>query len=296
MISVVIPTRDRWPLAEGAVRSALSQQGCTVEVIVVDDGSASDPPPGFAADERVTLLHIAQSGGPAQARNLGLEAAGGEWVTFLDDDDLWCPHHLATVVNSVVRAGADWGYGGQLVIDADCVPTRERAAPEPATLARDLLKNNVIGTPSCVVARTDLVREVSGFDPELRVLADWDLWLRMLPRGRPASSSRLSVGYRIHAGNMHRQVDVMLAEWPLLKRRHSVAGGALAAWIAGILRAQGDRRGAAAWYLRSARRSRSPRELLRAAGVLLGERAMRIGATRQEPPPTPDWLTTTKAG
>jgi glycosyltransferase involved in cell wall biosynthesis len=296
MISVVIPTRDRWPLAEGAVRSALSQQGCTVEVIVVDDGSASDPPPGFAADERVTLLHIAQSGGPAQARNLGLEAAGGEWVTFLDDDDLWCPHHLATVVSSIVRAGADWGYGGQLVIDADYVPTREHAAPEPATLAGDLLKNNVIGTPSCVVARTDLVREVSGFDPELRVLADWDLWLRMLPRGRPASSPRLSVGYRLHAGNMHRQVDVIVGEWPLLERRHGVAGGMLAAWIAAILRMQGDRRGAAAWYLRAARISRSPGNLLRAAGVLLGERAMRIGAGRRRPPATPDWLSGRGAG
>lgn len=93
-VSVVLPTRDRWTLAEDALHSALGQQGISVEVCVVDDGSLRPAPPGFGDDPRVRLFRHDRSQGVASSRNRAIHAARGKWVAFLDDDDVWAPWHL----------------------------------------------------------------------------------------------------------------------------------------------------------------------------------------------------------
>ncbi len=102
LISVVIPTYHRAVSLREAVLSALAQTYPAIEVLVIADGP--DPAARAAVadlDARVLYLELAQNAGPAAARNAGIAHSRGEWITFLDDDDLMLPHRLQRQIASV---------------------------------------------------------------------------------------------------------------------------------------------------------------------------------------------------
>src|SRR4051794_29294194 len=91
LVSVVIPTHNRAHTLRPAVLSALGQDDVDVEVLVCDDGSTDGSRSIVEAlgDKRVQWLSGPRSGGPSVPRNRGVDAAKGEWVAFLDSDDVW---------------------------------------------------------------------------------------------------------------------------------------------------------------------------------------------------------------
>lgn len=97
-VSVIVPTLNR-PSVRGAVASALVQEHAT-EILVIDDSPAQDLKP-VSSDSRVRIIRTGGAVGSAQARNLGMEEAQGEFVAFLDDDDLWFEDHLSSAVSSL---------------------------------------------------------------------------------------------------------------------------------------------------------------------------------------------------
>jgi glycosyltransferase involved in cell wall biosynthesis len=109
-VSVIIPTRNRPELVVKAVASALRQDFEDLEVIVVVDGE--DRPAREALesffDERLRIINLPVSVGGAEARNVGAQAARGEWVAFLDDDDEWLPHKLSRQMVAARRSRAVW--------------------------------------------------------------------------------------------------------------------------------------------------------------------------------------------
>ena len=92
-VSVVLPTFERWPLLLRALTSVLDQTDVDLEVLVIDDCSSDGTPArlGAIADPRLRVLRQETNQGVARARNRAIEAAQGEWVAFLDDDDFWAP-------------------------------------------------------------------------------------------------------------------------------------------------------------------------------------------------------------
>ena len=158
-------------------------------------------------------------------------------------------------------------------------------APDPATLARDLLVRNVVpGGCSNVIARTRLVTRLGGFDPRLTQLADRDLWIRLAQSGRAATCDEIVVAYLLHGGNMRQQGDLDgIAELEYLLEKHRDArrapprqGGA--GRRLPLLRARAARRRPACSRSQDLRRSRPPRAAAspdagRALGsLLLGRR------------------------
>jgi hypothetical protein len=107
-ISVVVPTRNRPESLARAVRSALDQSLPPHEVVVVVDGpdSATVRILEAISDSRVVILELAENGGPARARNIGVSNSTGDWVAFLDDDDEWLPGKLRAQVISAA-SGTD---------------------------------------------------------------------------------------------------------------------------------------------------------------------------------------------
>ena len=105
IVSAVIPTRGRPELLQRAVRSALAQTLRAIEVVVVIDGE--DPATSLALKEwthqdgRLRVLALPASVGGSDARNRGVEAASGEWIAFLDDDDEWLPGKLQAQLDAV---------------------------------------------------------------------------------------------------------------------------------------------------------------------------------------------------
>ena len=111
VVSVIIPVHDGAAYIESAIASALSQQGCDLEVIVVDDASEDRTREIVDAcrrrDQRVRLVSLAARGGPSVARNAGIAAAAGTWIAVLDADDLYLPHRLARLVAAGETSEAD---------------------------------------------------------------------------------------------------------------------------------------------------------------------------------------------
>ena len=303
---MIIPTRNRRRVAARAVASALGQRDVELEVIVVDDASDDDTAVWLreaTTDGRVRALRNDQPLGPAGARNAGVAAAQGEWSAFLDDDDFWAPDKLSLQLDAARRRDASFVYSPAIVVDAELVALGVDRPPNPEGRLEDLLKHNSIpGGCSNAMALTQAVRSVGGFDEQLRVLADWDLWLRLahLPG---AATEEAVVGYVEHAAGMHvKQPRATLAELEYMRQKHRALlaahqvdmGGGVWFWLwatAGV-RSAGERRAATRLYLEAAVRHRSPGALLRAGVGVFSDRLARSDLFEPLQPleTIPDWV------
>ncbi|MDQ0773032.1 glycosyltransferase involved in cell wall biosynthesis [Streptomyces aurantiacus] len=190
MISVIIPTTDRPGPLHRALRSLARQTFRDFEVIVVRDGG---PPVRTVVDSwqhelPMTLIDTDPQRGVSHARNTALAAARGEYVAFLDDDDIYLPEHLATAHRALAGGRADVVYGGALVSARwiEAVPRTPHGLPRKDYPFNDafLLVANYIHTGS-VVARNFAATPVR-FDEAMTHCEDWALWLAL----------RRTLGYR----------------------------------------------------------------------------------------------------
>ncbi|HEX2112361.1 MAG TPA: glycosyltransferase family 2 protein [Gaiellaceae bacterium] len=304
-MTVVIPTRNRADLVGTAVHGALRQDDVDVEVIVVDDRSADETPRRLAAirDPRVHVLRLEDEGGLAAARNTGIAEARGDWIAFLDDDDLWSPRKLARQLEAAYAARASFVYAGVVIVDEARRPTGAFPVPEPDGLLRRLLARNVLAAGSSnVMARAAVLERIGGFDTQLSQLADWDLWIRLAAAGRAAAVREILVGYVEHQRNMLlvEPLDVYL-ELEYLAAKHRPLAESLGVevdritfsrWTAwGRLRA-GRRIEAARLCLAGAVAQRNAGNIVRGLGMLLGERTAARARRRLAPPPVAElaWL------
>ncbi len=285
-VSVVIPTRNRWRLLQTTLASALDQQDVTLEAIVVDDASTDDTGERLAAmpDERIRVLRHETRQGPGPARNTGIAAARGEWIAFLDDDDLWSPRKLRTQLDAALQQEASFSYGDAVVIDVEGRSLElEGRLPSPRGLLPRLLEENVIpGAASNVVARSELVRRLGGFDPHLFHLNDWDFWIRLAGAGSAAACTEVLVGVRRHGDNQYLVDDLgkLPAEFEYLRTKHAATAARhgveadrkqFSHWLASGHRLRGERGHAARTYARTALACRSPGMAFLALRVALGE-------------------------
>jgi glycosyltransferase involved in cell wall biosynthesis len=209
--SVIIPAYNQGQYLGEAIESVLRQTRQDFEIIVVDDGSTDDTRAVVAGyrDPRIRYLYQQNQGLPA-ARNTGIRAAEGEYLSFLDSDDLFLPHKLELLTGQLeqhpeagLAAGQaipfdEWGQHPDQLFDA----------PLPSDGARLLLHNPLhVGS---VVLRRSWQQRVGLFDATLRSYEDWDLWLRLLRAGCPTHWVAEPVSlYRFHTAQMVRTGDTM---------------------------------------------------------------------------------------
>jgi glycosyltransferase involved in cell wall biosynthesis len=185
VVTVVITTRDRHELAQRALSSVLGQTMADIEVIVVDDGSTEPYTPG-TDNGRVSLIRHEKPLGPSAARNAALSKANGEWITFLDDDDVWLPQMLETSLAAVKMSQLERPVSvlsGIEIVAPDGVVLKTRMPP---TLPKgkhffleDLDEHGSFQTHATLVAPTEVVRQIGGFDEELRGSEHDDFFLRL---------------------------------------------------------------------------------------------------------------------
>jgi glycosyltransferase involved in cell wall biosynthesis len=185
-VSVIIPAYNRERLLPRALNSVNAQEELRpLEVIVVDDASSDD---SAAVAERLgaRVLRRTVNGGAAAARNDGLRAARGDWVTMLDSDDEWLPGFLRTLWP---RRG-DWSFVGGAMVQCASLdgPVRYHGPASRTPVHLDspagLYPENVVAA-SGVLADRRLALEVGGYSTDLRYAEDLDLWIRLIER-RPA--------------------------------------------------------------------------------------------------------------
>ena len=157
-VSVVIPTHDRRAWLELTLRSVLRQHHDDLEVIVVDDGSTDDTAETLAglSDPRGRVIRHDAPRGVGASRNDGAARAKGEWLAFVDDDDIWAPEKLALQLQAAERAGRAWVYSRLVHVDEHATGHRGRPPPPPERRRRLIARYNVIpGGGSNVILRRD---------------------------------------------------------------------------------------------------------------------------------------------
>jgi glycosyltransferase involved in cell wall biosynthesis len=210
--SVVVPTRNRRDLLCRVLDAVLAQERVDVDVVVVDEGSDDGTGAAVAAraDTRVRVVrHDVAQGLPA-ARNAGLARASADWVAFCDDDDLWAPTKLARQLDALERTGASWSCTGAVEVDPELRVVGWERVPHGVVDPAELRQRNVVpGGGSGVVARTELVGRLGGFDTSLRAAEDWEMWLRLCEAGPPAVVDEPLLAYRVWPASMSRDLGRM---------------------------------------------------------------------------------------
>ncbi len=181
-VSVVIPTWNRSALLERAIRSALSQTHPPLEVLVCDDGSTDDSEKVVRSidDSRVQWLTGERAGRPAVPRNRGIKASRGEWIAFLDDDDVWLPEKLERQLEKANRTGCLAVCCNAFRITPDSETNHLLDWDSECLSFFDLLALNRV-ICSSVLIHNSLFDVVRGFSesPKLIVGEDYALWLRV---------------------------------------------------------------------------------------------------------------------
>jgi glycosyltransferase involved in cell wall biosynthesis len=186
-VSIVMPTFNRLQFLRAAVDSVFNQTFTDWELIIADDGSEGETAAWLEASispPRVKLLRLPHSGDPGALRNAAWRAARGEYIAFLDSDDVWRPEKLAVQVGSLERHRArGWSHTAFAAIDeSGRLITGGRArwwwpAAEGWVL-ESLIKMETVIAISSVIVRRQLLEQVGGFDVGLPACNDYDFWLR----------------------------------------------------------------------------------------------------------------------
>jgi glycosyltransferase involved in cell wall biosynthesis len=266
-VTVVMPTHNRAQLMQTTLRSVLRQRDVDLRVIVVDDGSSDETPEvlGAISDRRVRWHRNERSNGVSIARNTGLAMVDTPWVAFTDDDDLWAPDKLASQLQSLRSdPRARWSCVGSVMVDEQLRIFRHEPPPETTDLDDHLLRNNCIpGGGSGVLASTQLVRDVGGFDPAYSNLADWDLWVRLAFAAPATSLARPLMAYRVHATGMahgvrrtEEELSAIIEKYADERTRRGLSISWPTWWryLARLHLRRGDVRAAAGNYFRAARK------------------------------------------
>ena len=181
-ISIVVPAFNCVQWLSAAVRSCLEQSLKPLEVIVVDDGSTDATEEVCATFGWQVRSVRLENGGVSRARNIGAKMARGDWLVFLDADDVLLPHALAALLECAEKEKAGVAYG--MVIERSEPGKLARlngfdfAAGNPPMAAQRTLRRGAVATPGSAIVRADLHRRVGGFMSGYEPLEDRDYFAK----------------------------------------------------------------------------------------------------------------------
>jgi len=188
VISVIIPAYNRSLLLKRSINSVYSQTFKDFEIIVVDDGSTDNTSSLIKEyNNKIKYIYITHSG-VSKARNVGINSANGEWISFLDSDDYWLPEKLEKQMIYLVKnnrykichTDEIWIRNGVRINQGKKHKKYEGWFFYPSL---DLC----LISPSSILIHREILNEVGLFDESLEYVEDYDLWLRI--------TSRFPIGY-----------------------------------------------------------------------------------------------------
>jgi glycosyltransferase involved in cell wall biosynthesis len=193
LVTVYIPTKNRLQLLRRAVNSVLSQTHRQIELIVVSDGSddgTCEYVNALREHISVKLIHNDKSVGACAARNQAIHAASGQFITGLDDDDIFLPHRVESFL-SEWRRQEEGGQRFSCLFDRRIVNAGEHVSlwdTKASVTADQIVQTNGVG--SQVFTTPQRMKDAGCFDPAMPAWQDWDMWVRLIKTGGPALSIR----------------------------------------------------------------------------------------------------------
>lgn len=224
LVSIIIPAFRAVTTLGATVSAALTQTYPNIEIVVVDDGSGDATAAiATAYGDRVRLVDQANSGVSA-ARNAGAAHARGELLLFCDSDDVLLPPAVESLVDIWRAAG-----GGRRLVTCNAYPLTGTGIhpgrrlvlhtyPPPSRQRELILRSNFVCTIALFPA--EVFDELGGYDDSLRVVEDWDMWLRAIYAGVEILFERRPLAlYRWRAGSLSSDSERMLAGEEVMFRR-----------------------------------------------------------------------------
>jgi glycosyltransferase involved in cell wall biosynthesis len=220
LVSVVVPCFNAARTLSRTLQSAQRQTYQNLEILIVNDGSTDSTheiATKFAANDPRARVLMQPNSGVAAARNLGIAHAQGEYIAPLDADDLWVPRKVELQVKKILSdtsIGLVYAWFDNINDDDEIIPGGSRARYEGHVLS-DLCAIDFVGNGSNPLMRTSAVREVGGYDSELRAQSaegceDWKLAIQLAERHKFAVVPKILVGYRHSRGNMSDRTATMI--------------------------------------------------------------------------------------
>jgi glycosyltransferase involved in cell wall biosynthesis len=215
LVSIVIPSYNHAHFLGRALQSLLDQTYTNWEVILVDNHSQdnTDKVVQSFAEQRIAMLKIHNNGVIAASRNMGILAARGEWIAFLDSDDFWYPEKLEISINGIQEdASVDVCSTDEMMVDEVSGKKRMlKYGPYCPDFYKELLLEGNCLSPSATLVRRDfLIRHGILFreNKEFVTAEDYDLWMRLAQAGAKFKFIHSVQGeYRVHAINSSGQIE-----------------------------------------------------------------------------------------
>lgn len=202
-VSAIIPTYNRSAFLREAVASVISQSYPVLEIIVVDDGSSEDIEQALSdIVGPIKVVRHPQNRGHSSARNTGIKAAQGDYIAFLDSDDLWLPEKLEVQMKifddsyNVGLVGGGYEYiksTGEEVVNKPRLPPE---FPRYEDLAIGLFAFS--GSSPIAICKKAVFDKVGLFDENLVLLEDWDMWIRISEHFKVVNPQKRLVQVRMH--------------------------------------------------------------------------------------------------
>jgi len=220
LVSVILCLYNAGPYLAATIESVLAQSYRNLELIIVDDGSTDDSVNvvrRFLADSRVRLLQQ-KNGGTASALATGLDAASGEFLAFMDQDDLWTSDKLAVHVEWMrQRPEIELTFSWFEYIDSEGKPIGIRSSRVRGRFGfQDVVREYMIGATSNVVARREAILRAGGVDRSIPRLYDLDVFLRIARLSKQPNLEAIPrdlMHYRRHAIQITRDFSSLEQEW-----------------------------------------------------------------------------------
>jgi glycosyltransferase involved in cell wall biosynthesis len=206
LVSIIIPTHNRPQMLKEAVDSALAQTFQDFDIIIVLNGASAETNATARrlAENRTVKVVEMEDSTLAASRNFGLTFATGEWIAFLDDDDIWLPDKLQVQLEAARATGADLVCCNFCFFNQDGIIEHAALRPRPAGLsfAEAMIVGNYAAGGSSVLVKAAKLRALGGFDASLRACEDWDMWRRLSWDSAFHLVDRELAKYRRHGRNM----------------------------------------------------------------------------------------------
>lgn len=208
-VSAIITTHNRLPLLKKAVISVQNQTYPNIELIVVDDGSTDGTKKYCNSIKNAKYIYIPKTKhkNGSYARNLGLSAATGQYIAFLDDDDAWLPDKISQQVQAI-RKSPNLGLVYTATITEYNHGAYSRKEHVPTDLSGDCSKKcltNIIASTSTILFSKQALLEVGGFDENLNYWQDTELLIRICQKYHIASIDAPLTIYRVIPNDQNRR-------------------------------------------------------------------------------------------
>jgi len=210
LISVIIPAYNAESYIEDTINSVLSQEYKNYEIIVVNDGSTDNTLAKLSNYlDKIVLIDI-KNHGVSYARNKAITIAKGEWVAFVDADDIWASNKLLLQMKKI--GNCVWSHTNSYYIgenQSGDVTRADLTEQMGGYVFEKLILENFI-TTSTVLIKLDILKELNCFDEGLEALEDWKLWLAVSQKYPVSYCEETLAQYRIYQGSTSRKARKML--------------------------------------------------------------------------------------